>query len=430
MSQISEAMRLRLMSNKRALTTGNIVKKKDWTSGKMRFLPLDELGDDLGIEYHSFWCDRLKKGATALKTHGFNCPLSDYFESLRASSKADREAARKAVNSNTEWWMPMVNLSMPSDVPRIQIFCAPQAVYLSAINRILDVEIGENVVALEDGRTAYVKKEGVNKETKWTVDWLDAGPVYADEDMMAQLVDALSRFSLKSQVYLVDKQAYCELYQELTGEDPAPETWEQPGIEDVLTSEESAEERPRASVGVPVRRSAAPAPKAPVKPPVKPPVKAPVAPAPKATVKPPVKAPVAPAPKAPVKPVVKAPVKPAAEPEADPNAVVVGKSVIFENENVQVSAKVLKLNDDGTADVEDTESNVWAIPVDELVVVLDDPTDGGEGEGEATDGEAAAEEQSQSEPEPEQVPVTTKKANVPVKPAKPATSALRAQVRK
>lgn len=436
MASISNDLRARLLAQKKNLTTGLIIKRKDWTAGKLRFLPARTEGGDFAAEYHSFWCDRLKKGATSLRTFGLSCPLADYFDELATASKADRDACYKAVKPSHEWWLACLNMSQQEGDPRIQIFCATQTTYLTIVDRMLDADIGEDVLDLYEGRTAFIKKSGVNKETKWTTDWLDRGPVFDDQARMDKLTELHAAFDTRQRLYRTNKDDYCELYRELTGTSPDESTWAQDGIEDAVTSESESDDRPSAAVGVPSRNAARPA--APVRPaPARPAATAPPRPA----------APVRPAATAPTRPA--APVRPAAPARTpapapitdavttDPNAVVVGATAVFVSEEdgntVDVTGVVQGFNDDGTVQVLDAVGDTWAVPADELVVVLDD----------------AAEPEPEAEAVPVPVKPTTRKPASkpakaapavqeeaaepePVKPAprKPATASLREQARR
>jgi len=392
--QISDALKAKLLGQKKAMSTGIIIDNKTFEKGTFRFLR-NPNADDLSLEYFSFYCERIKKGSTSPLTFGLRCPLNDYAENLKLSgTKEEKDAFYNTIKRTHEYWMPVVDINDLGTVqsPNVRILRGKQSVYMAVINRMTDADHGEDVCDLRSGRNAAVSKSGQKLDTVWNTMFLDSSPLTEDEDYLVALENLMSRFDIKSKAYRVDWEALGELYVEVTGQDMPAEYREQEGADAGAGSGDEAVASPAATTtakasatGIPPKGAAKPAT-----------ATAAYGPARKAA---------APAPEP--------------EPTADENGVTIGVTrAAFELDGVRYVGVITAFNEASCYDFKyEATGEDWTVQPGEFEIVEDEPA----AEVEETPAPAPAPKGPQRAAKPAPAPAAVAKpAATPATPAKPA----------
>lgn len=358
-NKISPELRARLIGQKKAMGSGLIINNKNFVKGIFHILPA-KAGETPGMEYLSFFCRGLGIGTTSPKTFGLRCPIMDYKDKLSVSgTKEERDAAYKAVNIKTDYWTAVV----PQDdlgtvqAPNLRIFRAPKRVYEAIISRMVDDDIGEDVTDLLNGRPCMIKKSGSDKDTKWTLDFLDRQPISDDPEYIDAIQALVDSLTITQKFFRVDWDKLEKIYTALTGEDMDPSYREQEGADAGTAGNDDDHTSPEvAPSATSVSRPAA----RPTAKPTTPAARTPAATKPAA---------------APVRRTPPPPPEPPPAPEPDENGILLGETQVqFKDETGEdVYGTVMKLEDDGKYEVLIPEgepgAGVWTVAVDEFVIL-------------------------------------------------------------
>ena len=375
---------------------GLLIDNKNFTRAVLRVLPCPE-EEGLGAHYISFWSNALNKGCTALKTWGFDDPLLDALNGLRAkASKVERDALANNCRASHEYWFRVLDLADmgTTESPHLRIWRAKQVIGTKLEKFFSDAEDGCDFTHPEEGRPIVVKKEVKSKhETEWTVGFKDSGPISTDPKFVLAALKAGEALSVTEHFYKVNLETYSEMYEAVTGE-PLPEaTLQQDGLESVVWKDDAAgggSERPSYR---PTLAAAASAPKPKVK------VSVPV-------------------------PVVVAKVDK-------------GATVEFDYEGGKVQGVVLGKDEEGLWEVQAKDGKVYGVAEDSLTIVAEEPAaeDTGEAGAESAQesegtGESEQEPEGAGEGEGEQEPEPVEPTPVPAPKPKSKPSPVQAPVAK
>lgn len=256
MAKVSDALRQRLLNQKKQMSTGIIIDNKAFEKGLFRVLPRG--GDVPGVEYISMYCERIKKGSTSPRTFGLKCPVMDYFDSLKTADKDVREAAYNTVRTSREYWMAVLDREDmgTTESPNIRILRAKRTVNQAILDRMLDDDDGEDITDLVEGRDIRIKKEGQKLDTEWKVTILDAKPISDDEEFIAAVQAAAEAFDLTQKFFAVKWDELAEIYTQLTGEE-MPESYRDQKPETPKGSGKTTATKPAATKAAPAKPAAA-----------------------------------------------------------------------------------------------------------------------------------------------------------------------------
>jgi hypothetical protein len=249
MAKISEALRARLLGQKKAMDKGGVlIRNKGFTRARLRILPPRE-GELPGVEYINFYAKSLKKGTTSPASFGVPCPVMDALNRIyNECGKEDREAAAEFIRRDKLYWIAVVDREDEGtpENPNVRILQAKRTVYQQIVDWMLDPDVGEDITHPKEGRDVVVRREGSGfEDTKWSiVKDNDRSPISEDPAMSRAWVDLASRFDVRTKFFAIDLDVLAAMYDGLTGE-RIPEHY-LPAIQELIERGAASTEAPEA----------------------------------------------------------------------------------------------------------------------------------------------------------------------------------------